>query len=78
MKRRNTQLSSQCTPACVMTWSAQVSKVSAVRSASRAACHSACRLAFSSATSVDALAQVVFEALEQAGEIREQLGGVDH
>ena len=26
----------------------------------------------------DALAQVVFEALEQAGEVREQLWGVDH
>ena len=25
-----------------------------------------------------ALAQVVFEALEQAGQVREQLGGVDH
>jgi hypothetical protein len=43
--------SSQCTPAWVMTWSTQVSKVSAVRSASRAACHSACRLALSSVTS---------------------------
>ena len=51
MKRRNTQDSSQCTPAWVMTWSTQVSKVSAVRSASRAACHSACRLVLSSVTS---------------------------
>jgi len=26
----------------------------------------------------DALAQVVFKALEQAGQVREQLAGVDH
>jgi hypothetical protein len=55
MKRRKTQLSSQCTPAWVMTCSAQDSKVSAVRPASRAACHSACSWARSSGTSLAGL-----------------------
>ena len=54
---------------------AQLSKVSAVRSASRAACHSACRPAFSSAV-LAMRWRVVFEALEQAGQVREQLGAL--